>query len=122
MTLAQSVASKWVHDTFGEDCALDCTERAKRVLEEAIELAQASGVSEDDVDFITHYVYRRDVGEIDQEVGGVAITLAALCTANGLNLETEMWREIRRVLALPKEKFVAKRKLKHAAGITRYGG
>ena len=97
-------------------------ERAKRVLEEAVELAQAAGVTLLDAERVLYYVYDRPVGELSQEVGGVAITLASLCTANGLNLETEMWREIRRVLALPKEKFVAKRKLKHAAGITKYGG
>ena len=66
------------------------------VTEEALELVQACGCTASEAHQLVDYVYGRDVGEPAQEVGGVMITLAALCLANGIDMagagETELAR------------------------------
>ncbi|MEX0409334.1 hypothetical protein ABGN05_27200 [Aquibium sp. LZ166] len=39
----------------------------------------------------------RDLGEPHQEVGGVMVTLAALCAANGLDMERSGAQELDRI-------------------------
>lgn len=94
-------------------------ERALRVLEEAVELAQAEGVDITMVNRLTDHVYSKPPGEPAQEVGGVAVTLLCYCERRGISLETEEVREFRRVLALPPEHFAARHAAKDAAGITK---
>ncbi|WP_230975137.1 hypothetical protein [Burkholderia stagnalis] len=43
------------------------------------------------------YTWSRPVGEPSQEVGGVMVTLAALCLANGLNLHAAGDTELARI-------------------------
>ena len=43
------------------------------------------------------YVYDRPMGEPEQEVGGVMVTLAALCSADGIDMEAAGEKEISRV-------------------------
>lgn len=43
------------------------------------------------------YVFGRRVGEQAQEVGGVMVTLAALCLANGLDMQTCGETELARI-------------------------
>ncbi len=57
-----------------------------RFLEEALELAQSFGCSNKDAHELVDYVFSRDVGQPEQEVGGVMVTLAALCS----NAEIDM--------------------------------
>lgn len=66
-------------------------------MEEAIELVQACEMPKEDVLTLVNYVYDQPVGDIDQEVGGVLVTLIALCTAQFVNLEivaNQTWKEI----------------------------
>lgn len=42
------------------------------------------------------YVYGRPVGEARQEIGGVMLTLAALCASHGLEMQVEAERELAR--------------------------
>jgi len=84
----------WLFQCFGEDVARDKAERAFRFMEEALELVQAIGLSREDVYRCVAYTYSRPVGEINQEIGGVGFTLAALCFASGLNLVEAMETEI----------------------------
>lgn len=76
----------WVLGTFGVSHSLDKHQRACRFLEEALELAQASGVSEEEVGILTKYTYGRPVGSFDSEAGGVMVTLSALCSAHEKDL------------------------------------
>lgn len=86
----------WLLDCFGQAIADDKTERNHRFLEEALELVQSCGCTEDEAHKLVAYVYGRAVGERSQEVGGVMVTLAALCLAQRLDMhqcgETELSR------------------------------
>lgn len=78
----QQQVRSWLVDCLGGDCADDKRERAYRFLEEALELFQAAGCSALEALDIIRYVYGRPTGELRQEVGGVMLTLAALCAAH----------------------------------------
>lgn len=86
----------WLHACFGEVIAADKTERNHRFLEESMELVQACGCTQSEAHQLVDYVFGRPVGEPSQEVGGVMVTLAALCLAQRLDMhqcgETELTR------------------------------
>jgi NTP pyrophosphatase (non-canonical NTP hydrolase) len=63
--------------TFGNS-SLSIRERCRRFLEEALELVQACGISQDEAQAILDYVYKRSKGEVSQEIGGVMVSLFAL--------------------------------------------
>ena len=71
-------------------------ERCYRFIEEALELVQSLGCTKEDVLKWVDYVYGREKGEPPQEVGGVMVTLTALCSAASIDLQlaatAEYWR------------------------------
>jgi len=72
----------WVRDCFGHDVAEHRGERVSRFMEEALELAQASGeFTAAHAHQMVDYVFSRPKGEVPQEIAGVAITLMALANA-----------------------------------------
>jgi hypothetical protein len=93
----QDRVTRWLKACFGDSVATDRTERSHRFLEEALELVQACGCTEAEARQLVRYVYSRPEGEVKQEVGGVAVTLAALCHAQGIDLETASWAEVERI-------------------------
>lgn len=93
----QTRVRPWMLACFGEAIAGDVVERNHRFLEEALELVQACGCSEADAHALVEYVYRRPAGDKAQEAGGVMITLAALCLAQGLDMHEAGDRELERV-------------------------
>lgn len=76
----------WMMQCFGKEISSDREERNHRFLEEALELVQACGATREECYQLVDYVYDRPVGEKPQEVGGVMVTLAALCLAQGLDM------------------------------------
>lgn len=104
--------AEWLAACFGRTIAMDRDERSHRFLEEALELAQASGCSKEDASVLLDYVFSRPPGDIVGEVGGVMVTLAGLCEALGVDLEhaseLELARNWRRI-----ENIRAKRARKH---------
>lgn len=82
----QSRVLDWLLKCFGHEIAKDVQERTDRFIEESLELAQSLGYSADRAHALVDYVFDRDKGEPFQEVGGVMVTLAALCSATGLNM------------------------------------
>lgn len=92
----QTRVRPWLLECFGEAIADDGMERNHRFLEEALELVQACGCTEAEALKLVSYVFGRPLGERSQEVGGVMVTLAALCLAHGLDMhcagETELAR------------------------------
>lgn len=96
----QTRISPWMMETFGAKIAADKIERNHRFIEEALELVQALGCSKEEVLMLVDYVYGRPLGEPGQEVGGVMVTLAALCLAQGLNMHEEGEQELARVWTL----------------------
>ena len=77
----QARVNDWMMACFGAEISADVTERNHRFLEEALELVQACGCTKSEADQLVAYVYGREVGDLPQEIGGVMVTLAALCTA-----------------------------------------
>ena len=93
----QSGVKAWMLACFGAEIATDKIERNHRFLEEALELVQASGCTVSEAHQLVDYVYGRPVGDINQEVGGVMVTLAAHCPAHGIDMDAEAKRELARI-------------------------
>jgi len=93
----QSRVKPWMDACFGAEISADKIERNHRFLEEAIELVQANGCTQSEAHQLVDYVYGRPVGEINQEVGGVMVTLAALCLANGIDMHEGGETELKRI-------------------------
>ena len=96
----QARVQPWMQECFGSEIAADRTERNHRFLEESLELVQAHGCTEDEAHQLVEYVYRRPVGEAFQEVGGVMVTLAALCLAHDLDMHEAAEAELARIWKL----------------------
>lgn len=87
----------WLNEIFSEEIVKNKTERNHRFLEEALELVQACSLPVEDAHRLVDYVYGREVGYKNQEVGGVMITLGALCLAWGINMHEEGEIELSRI-------------------------
>lgn len=102
----QQRVEPWMMACFGPAIAADATERNHRFLEEALELVQSCGATQAEVRHLVDYVYGRPAGETAQEIGGVMVTLAALCLAHGQDMhaagETELariWTKLEQIRA-----------------------
>lgn len=93
----QARVARWMLACFTPEIAQDVVERNDRFIEEALELVQANGYSAERAHALVDYVFGRPVGEPDQEVGGVMVTLAALCNAARLDMFGAAQREIARI-------------------------
>lgn len=87
----------WIMACFGAEISADGAERNHRFLEESLELVQACGCTASEAYQLVDYVYGRPVGERAQEVGGVMVTLAALCLAQGLDMHAAGDIELARI-------------------------
>ena len=93
LTFQQRV-EKWVLHCFGKEIAENKVERNLRFLEEALELVQSLNMPKEDALKVVDYVYGRDIGDPPQEVGGVMVCLAALCTASDIDMRASAEIEI----------------------------
>lgn len=93
----QDRTQDWMRQCFDQRIATDMVERGDRFLEEALELVQTQGYTRERAYALVDYVFGRPVGEPAQEVGGVMITLATLCSAIGADMEREGERELTRI-------------------------
>jgi hypothetical protein len=107
----QARVQPWMTACFGAEIAADRLERNDRFIEEALELVQASGYDKARAHELVEYVYGRPQGDINQEVGGVMITLAAHCLAHGVDMheagETELariWTKVEQIREKQKSK------------------
>jgi hypothetical protein len=82
----QRRVANWTRACFGDEIAKDRIERSDRALEEMLELYQAVGNEEARAIEIARYVFSRPAGEIAQELGSAALTLASLADACDENL------------------------------------
>lgn len=97
MTTFQDRVHPWLMDCFGPEIAGDKIERNHRFLEEALELVQALGCTQSEAHQLVNYVYNRPVGHPPQEVGGVMVTLAALCLAQAMDMHEAGEVELARI-------------------------
>lgn len=87
----------WAETCFGADVSDDKLERADRLLEEVFELLQSVEYPRERISALEEYVWSRPSGEPSQETGGVMTTLAAFCSAHGLNMHKCGEDELRRI-------------------------
>jgi len=92
----QRRVEEWLAACFSPAVRTNREERTHRFLEEALELAQANGCSREHAQMLVDYVYSRPIGQSDKEVGGVMVTLAALCSASHIGLEDAADEELLR--------------------------
>ena len=111
------IAVEWGCRCFGTEHMNNRGVRALRFAEEAIELAQACGVSEEKAVELVRVVYSRPVGKAMQEVGGSMVTLAVLCHTLGIDLEDAFQIEMRRCLGKDPAHFAARNKEKIGLGL-----
>lgn len=71
----------WAMATFDESYVISLEERAMCLMEEAIEAAQTVGVHKARLKLLLDFVYSKGIGDLPQELGGVAVTLALFCKA-----------------------------------------
>lgn len=93
----QARVAPWLQKCFGHEIASDVVERNHRFLEEALELVESLGCTREEAHQLVDYVYDLPVGDPPQEVGGVMVTLAALCLANDLDMHEDGETELARV-------------------------
>jgi len=93
----QTRVASWMGFCFGAEISADKVERNHRFLEEALELVQANGCQMNEAFELVNYVFGRPVGDLQQEVGGVMVTLAALCLASGADMHQAGESELHRV-------------------------
>jgi hypothetical protein len=96
-TTFQKRVNDWMVACFGTVISTDLQERNHRFFEESIELVQSTGMTRSEAHQLVDYTYGRAIGDPEQEAGGVHVTLAALCNANGIDLEAVSEAELRRV-------------------------
>jgi hypothetical protein len=96
----QKAVNGWMALTFSDDVRKDVRERTLRFIEEAMELAQALGLTADEAERMVQYVWTRPVGEPAQEVGGTMVTLSALCSAVGIDLDEAGRNELQRCFTI----------------------
>lgn len=93
----QVAVRKWMLECFGAKVFNDKVERNHRFLEESLELVQALGCTASEAHQLVDYVYGRPLGEPEQEVGGVMVTLAALCDVNQFDMTECAEAELARI-------------------------
>ncbi len=93
----QKQVQHWMMACFSMEVCRDGAERNHRFLEEALELVQALNCTRDEAHQLVDYVYDRPTGNAFQELGGVQLTLAALCFANDFDMAEAAKAELTRV-------------------------
>ncbi|MDY7537553.1 hypothetical protein RGU72_04710 [Undibacterium sp. 5I1] len=93
----QVEVASWMKACFGDVISADTIERNHRFLEEALELVQACECTQSEAHQLVDYVFNRPIGEKTQEVGGVMVTLAALCQAQSIDMQEAGRVELERV-------------------------
>ena len=93
----QNSVGQWLHCCFDNTTATSKSERNHRFLEEALELVQSLGCTMSETTRLVEYVFGRPAGEPKQEVGGVLVTLAALCHANRIQMYAAGEAELLRI-------------------------
>lgn len=106
----------WAVRTFGE-VTKSTKERALRLVEEAIEVGQAAGLSRAIVERLVERVYARDPGDLRKELGGVGVTLMAFAESIGESAEELDRDEIERIFGIDPAVFQTKHASKIEAGV-----
>lgn len=113
----QIAVEQWVRQMFGENSASDIKERAMRLLEEAIEVAQSVGIEERHVCKLAAHVYDAPAGDPQQELGGVGVCALAFAAAIGVSCDYREELELKRIQSKTREHFASRHQVKVDAGV-----
>lgn len=105
MKRLQILAYSWAIRCFGKDHVDDPRVRFLRLLEEVAEAAQVCFVEKDKLIEVIEKVYSRPMGELSQELGGIAVTFAVVCESQGYQIPDLLMTELNRVLSKPESHF-----------------
>lgn len=112
----QTQAALWGRMTFGVEQATSIPQRALRMVEEAIEVAQTAGVPHDMLKNLVDHVYSREPGDLPKEIGQVGVTLLVLAEAMGISADAAEACEIEQVLSKPMAHYAERNKAKNDGG------
>lgn len=99
MLRMQDLMRTWSYYVFnGHMEKLTPKVRAMRVLEEALELAQAERVTVEEASIIQKQVYDKPAGDPQSELGGVMTTVIAYAEIAGYSAEDAFWTEFQRIM------------------------
>jgi hypothetical protein len=112
----QEMVAAWCAAAFGKGHASSLPQRGVRLLEEAIEAYQAVGGTADMAHRLVDFIFARPRGRLDQELGGVGVTLLALANAAALSADACESAEVLRILQKPLAHFAARNRAKNDAG------
>ena len=119
--VSQALVEQWVRSRFTDKVFENKEEHGRRVLEEAIELFKVEARDPKEARAQAHKlvdaVFDKKVGELKQEIGGVAVTLLALCALHDLRLDELAEAEINRIMTTPAEEFRKKQQAKADNGL-----
>lgn len=93
----QRQVGAWQQECFPDTAKTPLLERCDRFLEEVLELLQSQGYPAERIAELVAYVYRRPVGDPASEIGGVLVTLAALCGTAGIDMHAAGDAELARI-------------------------
>lgn len=96
----QGMVNDWMKKCFDfidPEIKNNLIERNYRFLEESLELVQSTGLDRNKAHELVDYVFDRPAGQIEQEIGGVLVTLAALSTANDISMHQSAISELQRI-------------------------
>jgi hypothetical protein len=93
----QQTIESWARRVLGDAAVQNRVERALRVAEEAVELAQCLGVEAADLHRLVDYVYARHAGTPAQEIAGTLVTLYACAASVGVDAEEALRVELDRI-------------------------
>lgn len=106
----------WAERTYGEN-ARSRRILALRLVEEAVELGQAQGLTAKDFRIVLKRVLGRKPGDTKQEIGGLMVVLYCLAENLGLDVDGCEATEINRVHAAPLDELKAKEAEKFQQGL-----
>lgn len=96
MTFQKRVLN-WLMECFSNEVCCDGIERNHRFLEESLELVQSLGCTRSEAHQLVDYVFNRPIGEPQQELGGVMVTVSALASCHDMDLNDAAEMELARV-------------------------
>lgn len=112
----QKVLTNWARECFGEEQVESHKVRALRLLEEAIEFAQACEVTMFDVERLMHHVYSQPADDATLELAQVGVTAVVAASSFGVQFSQILARERDRVLSKSRAHYTERNAKKDALG------
>jgi hypothetical protein len=113
----QKLTWDWGIRCFGEGHMHNRRVRALRMVEEAVEAAQACELDPAVLHLLIDKVYGRPRGDLAQELGGVLLTTSVLATSINVSLEDLYFTELQRCLRYNPEHFANRNQQKISMGL-----